>query len=153
MKFLLRNLIGTLTAVVFVSVATVSLAKDDTSSIAEAILKRWVETTVSSRTEEVVAMYTSDALFYGSAPELKSGKDGVASYFQALPKGGVADVVFYNPKSARVSENTIIIASYVDFHVNFTGTSRVLEYRIMLTLVKGADGNWLIAGHHAAPRG
>ncbi|MHC0054594.1 YybH family protein [Actibacterium sp. D379-3] len=131
---------------------TGAAAADDTAAIVENVLEAWSGANVGSRSEELAGMYAPNALFYGSAPDLFAGQAGVLAYFQAVPKGGVKEAVFFDTQSARIAENVIVVGSFVDFHVNFAGAAKVLNYRIMLTLVRGEDGSWMIAGHHAAPR-
>ena len=95
----------------------------------------------------LVNLYAEDALFFGSTAVLYRGCGGVRAYFATLRE----DVTLEDFEPAQVSlanADTIFAAGYWSFR--FGGALR--PYRLTWTIVRNGD-KWLIAAHHASPRG
>ena len=110
---------------------------------AAAVGTRWTEAFNAGDVSGLVALYTKDALFYGSTAPLFKGQDGVRMYFSHLPPGlkarmGEQSVVAIDP-------NVILSSGLVEF-TRPDGT--VAPFRLTLVLVRVGD-QWLIAQHHA----
>ncbi len=54
---------------------------------AAAVRARWEQVYNSGDADKFVALYTKDALLFGSTAQLFSGSDGVRGYFIKLPAG------------------------------------------------------------------
>lgn len=106
----------------------------------------WRRAFLARDANALAALYTKDALFFGSTPDLYLGRDGVRDYFATLRADVVLDA-FDTQQVVQASEDTIIAAGYWQFL--FGGEAR--PYRLTWTIVR-RDGQWLIAAHHASPR-
>lgn len=112
----------------------------------EALIAAWVEAFNSHDLDRHVALYTEDALLFGSTDELYRGRDGIRAYFGKLPAH--ASVRNYPPPVTRqLDDGTAITAGYVDF----ADGAQLLPYRMTWTLVR-REGQWKIAQHHGSPR-
>lgn len=112
----------------------------------ESLIAAWVDAFNSHDLDRHVALYTDDALLFGSTDELYRGRDGVRAYFGKLPAD--ASVRNYPPPVIRhLDDGTAITAGYVDF----ADGERLLPYRMTWTLVR-RGGEWKIAQHHGSPR-
>ena len=99
-----------------------------------------------SRTNDKLAsLYTENALFFGSTPDLFRGRAGVRAYFSDL-RADIALDGFDEPEVIRAGPDTILTAGFWRFR--FGGEPR--RYRLAWTIVRAGDG-WLIAAHNAAP--
>ena len=111
---------------------------------AVAVRAQWAEAFNAGAVDKLVALYTSDALFYGSTAPLFKGADGVRTYFSHLPPGLQAQM---GEQSAIAVEPNVILSSGL---VDFKGKDGTLvSFRLTLALVK-IGSQWLIAQHHAS---
>lgn len=116
-------------------------------STLEGFHKRWVEVFNSHDLDAHAALYTEDAMLFGSMPELIIGRAAIRDYFGGPgPEVHVAHYPF--PRVVMISDSVAATAAYVDFADGDT----LMPYRVTWMLVK-ADGEWKIAQHHGSPRG
>jgi len=102
--------------------------------------------------DALAALYTKDALFFGSAPGLFIVQDGVKTYFSKLPKSVFKSAAFSDQHVIRPSSGVIVAAGFVTFAHEMNGQTSQLPFRITLTMVhQGRD--WTIAAYHASPKG
>ncbi len=112
----------------------------------EALHKRWVEVFNSHDLDSHSALYTEDAMLFGSIPELVVGRSAIRDYFGGRgPDVHVAEYAF--PRVVMLSDTMAATAAHVDFADGETP----MPYRVTWMLVK-QDGNWRIAQHHGSPR-
>ncbi len=121
-----------------------SLADD----IASDIMARWADTFTRFDPEAQASLYSKHAFFFGSNPTLYRGRDGVASYFKALPQWNSRAVRFSDVNASQVSPDMINFAAIASFDVD--GTPR-LSVKITWVIVR-EDGDWRIANHHVSSR-
>lgn len=126
-------------------------ANSGAALVASALLAEWTRANLASDVKSIMALYTADALLFGSQERLFVGRDAIASYFDAIPEGCVTAVDFSEVSQSQPIADMILVGAYVDFHLDIDGIREVLAWRIMLSLVH-QEGTWLIASHHAAPR-
>jgi hypothetical protein len=93
---------------------------------------------------KIVALYTKDALFYGSTAPLFKGQEGVRAYFSHLPPGLKAQMG--EQTVVAVQPDVLLSSGLVDF-ARPDGT--VASFRLTLALVR-AGNQWFIAQHHAS---
>ena len=113
--------------------------------VAADLRARWSAAFARRDVGALAGLYTDDALFFGSRPELFRGREGVATYFRGL----AADVIleaFEAPDIVAITPEVFVTAGYWRF--TFAGETRF--YRLTWVVVARA-GRWLIAQHHAAP--
>jgi len=65
-----------------------------TDDIVSGIMERWAENFSKFDADVQASLYSKNALFFGSKPTLYRGRDGVASYFNGLPKWRSRQVQF-----------------------------------------------------------
>ena len=119
---------------------------DNPATIASQFRQAW---SVAFRARDVTALaalYTQDALFFGSTAELYRGREGVLAYFSTLQRD-VALLAFEPQDVIPAGPDTIVAAGYWQFRFG----SEARPYRLTWTLVR-RNGQWLIAAHHASPR-
>ncbi|MGE0830396.1 MAG: nuclear transport factor 2 family protein [Hyphomonadaceae bacterium] len=115
--------------------------------IVDEILAQWAGVFAQWDINALAALYTDDALFYGSAPALKIGPAGVRAYFQSLHPAAEPHVAFTDIACATVAPNVIHMAAIAHFSAREGPVARAR----MTHLYVLRDGAWKIAGHHASP--
>ena len=108
------------------------------------VRSRWTEAFNAGDRDLLVALYTKDALFYGSTAPLFKGQDGVRAYFSHLPLGLKAQMG--EQSVVAIELNVLLSSGLVDFTRPDGG---VASFRLTLALVRVGD-TWLIAQHHAS---
>jgi uncharacterized protein (TIGR02246 family) len=108
--------------------------------------KRWIEVFDSHDLDAHAALYTEDAMLFGSVPELIIGRAAIRAYFGGRgPKVHVAHYPF--PRVTMIADDVAATAA----HVDFADGDQPMPYRVTWMLVK-RDGEWKIAQHHGSPR-
>jgi uncharacterized protein (TIGR02246 family) len=120
-------------------------AKAGPTEDAAAVLARWEQVYNSGDVDKFVALYTKDALLFGSTASLFSGSEGIRSYFTKLPAGIKAKMG--DQQAIAVGPDVLLSSGLVDFTLK-NGT--VLPFRLTVAIVR-VDGQWLIAQHHGSP--
>lgn len=120
-------------------------AKAGPNEDAVAARAQWEQVFNSGDIDKIVALYTNDALLFGSTAQLFNGSEGVRAYFTKLPSGIQAKMG--DQQAIAVGPNVLLSSGVADFALK-NGT--VLSFRLTLAMVK-VDGKWLIAQHHGSP--
>lgn len=108
-------------------------------STLEGFHKRWVEVFNSHGLDAHAALYTEDAMLFGSFPELMIGRAAIRGYFvERGPKVHVAHYPF--PHIVMINDTVAVTA----VHVDFADGDTLMHYRVTWTLVKH-HGEWKIA--------
>ena len=66
---------------------SISAAKAGPNEDAVAVRATWEQTFNSGDADKIAALYTKDAMMFGSTAHLFTGTDGVRTYFSKLPAG------------------------------------------------------------------
>lgn len=112
----------------------------------EALLAEWIAAFNAHDLDRHMALYTEDAMLFGSVDALQKGRDRIRAYFGRRPPS--ACVKSYPlPEVRQVATDVVVTAG----HVDFADGDRPSPYRMTWVLVK-QDGNWRIAQHHGSPR-
>jgi uncharacterized protein (TIGR02246 family) len=119
---------------------------------AAAVEAKWADAFAKWDIDALAALYTKDALFFGSTPELFVGQDGVKAYFSKLPRGVFKAAAFSEQHVVRLSAGVIVAAGFVTFTRETNGQTAQVPFRITLTLLRQGKV-WKIAAHHASPKG
>ena len=120
-------------------------AKAGPTEDAAAVRAQWEQVYNSGDVDKFVALYTKDALLFGSTAQLFTGSEGVRTYFTKLPAGIQAKM--RDQHAIAVGPNVLLSSGFADFTLK-DGT--VLPFRLTFAIVK-VDGQWLIAQHHGSP--
>ena len=87
--------------------------------------------------------------FFGSNPSLYRGREGVAAYFNGLPRWCSPTVQFSDVRTAQVGSDVINIAGTASF---FLGDGEPpLSVKITWVIAR-EDGDWKIVSHHVSSR-
>ena len=119
-------------------------ASDD---IAASIIAKWSAAFVRLDADALCQLYSRSALFYGSNPTLYRGRDGVKSYFTALPHWDTRSVQFTDVSTATAGTDVVNMAGTANFSVDDTA----LSVKITWVIVR-EDGDWKIVSHHVSSK-
>jgi ketosteroid isomerase-like protein len=119
-------------------------AADDTVS---GIIEKW--STAFSRLDAgaLSALYSNNAFFFGSKSQLYRGEEGVAAYFNALPRWRSPAVRFSDVTTAPVNSDLINFAGTASFVVEEGAPP--LSVKITWVIAR-EDGDWKIVSHHVS---
>jgi len=112
--------------------------------------RRWAEAFARADADALASLYTGDALFFGSMPDLYLQRSGVRRYFETLPKG-YEGAAFGETQTVKINPNLIVSAGFVTFTGERAGARFCLLYRMSWTLTRSGE-DWRIASHHASPK-
>jgi uncharacterized protein (TIGR02246 family) len=143
----MENLMHRLFAVLSLVVALLAIepAIAGPNEDAAAVRAQWEQVFNSGDYNKLTALYTTDAMFFGSIAQLVSGAEGVRTYFTELPPGIKAKMG--DQQAIAVGPNVLLSSGFADFTLS-NGT--VLPFRLTFAIVK-VDGKWLVAQYHASP--
>lgn len=117
----------------------------DTPTI-ESLIDRWIEAFNAHDLDRHMALYTQDAMLFGSVDTLHAGRAAIRTYFGNRPPG-VRVKSFAPPHVQHIADGVAVTAG----HVDFANGDHPMPYRVSWTLVR-QKGNWVIAQHHGSPR-
>ena len=121
-------------------------AADD---IVSAILAKWSAGFTKLDAGALASLYSKSAFFYGSNPTLYRGREGIAAYFNGLPRWRSPTVQFSDVTTALVGSDVINMAGTASF---FLGDGEPpLSVKISWVIVR-EDGDWKIVSHHVSAR-
>jgi uncharacterized protein (TIGR02246 family) len=120
-----------------------SLAGDTVSGIIE----KWSTAFEKLDAEALASLYSKNAFFFGSNPTLYRGNEGVAAYFNALPRWSSPTVQFTDVMTALISSDVINVAGTASFVVS-EGT-QPLSVKLTWVIAR-EDDNWKIISHHVS---
>ena len=121
-----------------------------TDNIVSSIMERWAANFSKFDADVQASLYSKNALFFGSKPTLYRGKDGVASYFNGLPKWRSREVQFTDVVVVPAGDDVINVAGIANFVIDEGATN--LSVKITWVIVR-EDGDWKIVSHHVSSRG
>ena len=121
-------------------------AADD---IVSGIIEKWSAGFVKPDADAVASLYSRNAFFFGSNPSLYRGRDGVAAYFNGLPKWRSRSVEFTDVRAAQAGPDLINMAAIASFVADEGATT--LSVKMSWVIIR-EDGGWKIVNHHASSR-
>ena len=132
-------LIATLLATVPATVPAMAGPNED----AAAARAQWEQVYNSGDADKFVALYTKDALLFGSTASF-TGADGMRLLIRSCRRASRSRSATSRPSRP---DQRLLSSGFADFTLK-NGT--VIPFRVTLALVK-VDGQWLIAQHHGSP--
>jgi uncharacterized protein (TIGR02246 family) len=105
----------------------------------------WEQVYNSGDADKFAALYTKDAMLFGSTAQLFTGTEGAKVYFSKLPAG--IKVKMGDQQAIAAGPDVLLSSGFADFTFP-NGT--VAPFRLTLAFVK-VDGKWLVAQHHGSP--
>ena len=121
-------------------------AADD---IVSGIIAKWSAGFERLDAAALASLYSRSAFFFGSNPALYRGRDGVAAYFNALPRWRSPAVQFTDVVTELVSPDLINLAAIASFVVDEGATT--LSVKITWVIAR-EDGDWKIVSHHVSSK-
>ena len=119
---------------------------DDTVS---GIIEKWSAAFHKLDAAALASLYAKNTFFYGSNPKLYRGNDGVAAYFNALPRWSSPVVHFTDVITALIGPDLINVAGTASFVVSEGAVP--LSVKLTWTIVR-EEGDWKIASHHVSSK-
>src|SRR5436309_10091546 len=104
--------------------------------------RRCAEAFARADADALASLYTGDALFFGSMPDLYLQRSGVRRYFETLPKGYEA-AAFGETQTVAINPDLIVSAGFVTFTGEREGERFSLLYRMSWTLTRREE-DWRI---------
>ena len=118
-----------------------------TDDIVSDIIEKWSAGFGKLDAGALASLYSKEAFFFGSNPRLFRGREGVAAYFNALPRWRSPTVQFSDRVTAPVGADVINFAATASFDVDDDALR--LSVKISWVIVR-EDGDWKIASHHVS---
>jgi uncharacterized protein (TIGR02246 family) len=119
---------------------------DDTVS---GIIRKWSAAFNKLDAQALASLYSKNAFFFGSKSLLYRGHDGVAAYFNGLPRWGSPTVEFTDRATVQVGSDLINFAAIASFDVG--NDNPPLSVKITWVIAR-EDGDWKIVSHHVSSR-
>ena len=124
---------------------------DEPGIVVEAIAADWIRFGLEGDRARLVDLYAGDAIFFGSLPNMYTGRSGVAEYFEVAPLTALKTVRFDWQAISFVTPSVINAGGLAYFGMEQEGEPISWRFGISWMLVK-SEGRWLIAAHHASRR-
>jgi ketosteroid isomerase-like protein len=120
---------------------------NEADAIASAIIAKWCAGFATLDATALSQLYSKNAFFFGSNPKLYRGRDGVAEYFNGLPRWRQPRAVFSDVNAAQAGSNLINMAATISF--DLAGERDDLIVKMSWVIIR-EDGEWKIVNHHAS---
>src|SRR6266511_6316354 len=92
-----------------------SSERSGTDDIVSGIMGKWATAFSKLDATALASLYSRNAFFFGSNPNLYRGKDGVAAYFEALPRWSSPTVKFTDVRTAHAAADLMNVAGTASF--------------------------------------
>lgn len=115
--------------------------------IVSAIIAKWCAGFAKLDAVALSSLYSKNAFFFGSNPRLYRGRDGVADYFNSLPRWRQPGAVFSEVQAMQAGPVLINMAAIVSF--DLAGERPDLAVKMSWVIIR-EDGDWKIVNHHAS---
>jgi len=140
-----------LIAALAVSIAILSspASADPADQTVSSIIEKWSAGFNKLDADALASLYSKNALFFGSTPPLYKGKEGVAAYFNALPRWKSPTVQFTDLVVTPLGSDAINVAATASFVVSESAPP--VSFRLTWVVIR-EDNDWKIVSHHVSPR-
>ncbi|MEZ2146840.1 SgcJ/EcaC family oxidoreductase [Bradyrhizobium sp. DN5] len=122
---------------------------NEADAIVSAIVAKWCAGFATLDAAALSSLYARNAFFFGSNPNLYRGREGVADYFNGLPRWRSPSVRFSEVAAAQVAPDVINMAAIASFDLGEEAAP--LSVKLTWVIVREDDG-WKIASHHVSSR-
>lgn len=117
--------------------------------IVSGIIGRWATAFTELDAKALASLYSKNAFFFGSNPNLYRGRNGVQAYFEGLPRWSSPTVQFTDVSTTQATPDVINVAGTAIFMVE--AGAEPLTVKITWVIVR-EDGAWKIASHHVSSK-
>ena len=118
-------------------------------AVVAGITAKWAAAFSKLDAAALAQLYSRNAFFFGSNPNLYRGNDGVADYFAGLPRWSSQSVQFTDVRTAQAAADVINFAGTANFTVD--GNAEPLTVKITWVIVR-EEGEWKIVSHHVSSK-
>jgi uncharacterized protein (TIGR02246 family) len=122
---------------------------DEADAVVSAIIAKWCAGFARLDAAALSSLYAKNAFFFGSNPSLYRGRDGVAAYFNGLPRWNSPGATFSDVTSELSAPDVINMGAIVT--IDLAGERPELSVKMSWVIVR-EDGDWKIVNHHASSR-
>jgi uncharacterized protein (TIGR02246 family) len=122
---------------------------DPADQTVSGIIEKWSAGFNKLDADALASLYSRNALFYGSTPPLYKGKEGVAAYFNALPRWKSPTVQFTDLVVTPLGSSVINVAGTASFVI--AENAPPVSFRLTWVIIK-EDNDWKIVSHHVSPK-
>ena len=122
---------------------------NDADVIVSAIIAKWRAGFATLDAAALSSLYAKNAFFFGSNPKLYRGRDGVADYFNGLPRWRKPAAVFSEVNAAQAGPDLINMGATISFDLAGERPDFVVK---MSWVIIREDGDWKIVNHHASSK-
>ena len=119
----------------------------EADAIVSSIIAKWCAGFATLDAATLSSLYAKNAFFFGSNPRLYRGRNGVADYFNGLPRWRSPSAVFSEVRAAQAGPDLINMAATISFDLAGERDDLVVK---MSWVVMREDGDWKIVNHHAS---
>jgi uncharacterized protein (TIGR02246 family) len=116
-------------------------------NIVSGIIEKWSAAFNKLDAATLASLYSKNVFFFGSKSSLYRGNDGVAAYFNALPRWSSPTVQFTDRATTQVNSDLINFAAIASFAVSENDPP--LSVKISWVIAR-EDGDWKIVSHHVS---
>jgi uncharacterized protein (TIGR02246 family) len=120
-----------------------------TDDIVSGIMEKWAAAFTRLDAPALASLYSKNAFFFGSNPNLYRGHDGVRAYFDGLPRWPSPSVAFTDVRTAQAAPDLINFAGTATFNVEKDAEPLVVK---ITWVIAREDGDWKIASHHVSSK-
>jgi ketosteroid isomerase-like protein len=120
-----------------------------TDDIVSGIMGRWAAAFTKLDAATLASLYSRNAFFFGSNPNLYRGNDGVQAYFEGLPRWPSPTVQFTDVRTAHAAPEVINFAGIATFVVE--ANAEPLQVKITWVIIR-EGGEWKIVSHHVSSK-
>ncbi|MGY4236841.1 uncharacterized protein (TIGR02246 family) [Bradyrhizobium sp. USDA 4449] len=114
-----------------------------------AIIAKWCAGFATLDAVALSSLYSKNAFFFGSNPKLYRGRNGVADYFNGLPRWRRPSAAFSEVQAAQAGADTINMGATITF--DLAGERPDLVVKMSWVIIR-EDGDWKIVNHHASAK-
>jgi uncharacterized protein (TIGR02246 family) len=125
------------------------MMQSSTDDIVSGITERWAAGFNTLDADAIASLYSKHAFLFGSNPNLYRGRDGVAAYFNGLPRWKSPTAQFTDLVTEAIGADAINVAGTATFVVD--EGSRILSVKITWVIAR-EDGEWKIVSHHVSSK-
>jgi ketosteroid isomerase-like protein len=118
-----------------------------TDDIVSGITGKWAASFNKLDAGALASLYSKHAFLFGSNPNLYRGRDGVAAYFNGLPRWKSPTAQFTDLVTEAIGADLINVAGTVSFVFD----ERALSVKITWVIAR-EDGEWKIVSHHVSSK-
>ena len=126
-----------------------SSERSATDDLVSTIMGRWATAFSKLDASALASLYSRNAFFFGSNPNLYRGNDGVQAYFEELPRWSSPSVQFTDVRTVHAAADVINVAGTATFIVD--ANAEPLQVKITWVIIR-EDGEWKIVSHHVSSK-